>query len=283
MWRSGLDAASRTAATILLLVNQPYLLELHMGQFTFVAIVLTLVAMRLLATVSRAGGMLGAGVLLAMATVLKTFPLVTVPAMVRERRARLAALGAAVALAAILIASAGGPAGPFSLGGEDLVGVPHPGAYSLVQAAFVLVLAILHVWLPTALPLLPAAIVLGAAAATAVVVWRRSPEVVPGAAVMLIVFFLGFFHTWEHHYSGAIVAGTALLLPARGAVAQSQRPALLVCLALLALPTPYALLPTPWTAAQWIALSLSKALPLCGAFVVGLRSIQQTANSSVSL
>ena len=42
IWRSQLNPGIKTAAVMLLLVNQPYMLELHMGQFTFVAVSLAL-------------------------------------------------------------------------------------------------------------------------------------------------------------------------------------------------------------------------------------------------
>jgi hypothetical protein len=213
--------------------------------------------------VGRGTGLTGA-TLLAVATLIKTFPVVTLPAFARERHARLVGLGGFAAFVTILVASYGAAPGPLSLGSRDLVGVPHPGAYSIPQALFVLVLAASHTWLPTAWPLVPGAMTLLVVGATIVVTWRNRPSPLAGAAVLLLAFLVSYFHAWEHHYSAAILAGTAMLLPGPGAIPETRRPMVLALLAWIALPTLYAFTPTPWTAGAWIAMSLWKAAPLAG-------------------
>jgi len=267
LWRSSLDALTKMVAISILLVNQPYLLELHMGQFTFVA-----VACALLAAMAAAQSGIGGAALLAVGVLIKTFPVATLPAFAREGRARLVGLGGLAAFAAILLASAGSARGPLSLGAQDLVGVPHPGAYSIPQALFVLVLAVSNVWLPTTSPLVPGAITALVVGVAAFIVWRNRLSTLAGAAVLLLAFLVSYFHAWEHHYGAAILAGTALLVPGRGAIPDERRPVVLLLLAWLALPTLYAVMPVPWSAGAWMAMSLWKAVPLLWMFLVSLNA-----------
>src|SRR5262249_12792177 len=152
--------------------------------------------------------------------------------------------------------------GPVSLGARDLVGVPHPGAYSIPQAFFVLVLSVSNVWLPTVWPLFPGAITAVVVGVVAFIAWRRRPGVLAAAALRLLAFFVSYFHAWEHHYSAAILAGTALLIPGRGAISEERQRLAVLLLAWLALPTLYAIAPANWLAGTWIALSLWKVGPL---------------------
>ena len=97
LYRDEASPSVRTFAVVLLLAGQPYLLELHMGQFTFVAVALTLWAVR---RGQRASG----GAALFAAIVLKTFPLVVLPALVRTR-ARRVLIGGLVAATVVLASS----------------------------------------------------------------------------------------------------------------------------------------------------------------------------------
>ena len=274
LWRSSLDTLTKVMAISILLVNQPYLLELHMGQFTFVA-----AACALLAAVAAAESGLAGAALLAAAVLIKTFPMATLPAFAREGRARRAGLGGLAAFVAILLASAGSARGPLSLGAQDLVGVPHPGAYSIPQALFVLVLALTNAWLPTTAPLVPGAITALGVGVAAFIVWRTRPSTLAGAAVLLLAFLVSYFHAWEHHYSAAILAATALLVPGRGAISDERRPVVLLLIAWLALPTLYAFTPAQWSAGTWIAMSLWKALPLAGILAIATRSTRSTRST----
>ena len=91
-----------------------------MGQFTFVAVALTLWA-------TRSGQRASGAAALFAAIVLKTFPLVVLPALVRTR-ARRVLIGGLVAATTVLASSALGPRGDghFALGMVDTMGAPHP-------------------------------------------------------------------------------------------------------------------------------------------------------------
>ncbi|HVV53298.1 MAG TPA: glycosyltransferase 87 family protein, partial [Polyangia bacterium] len=101
LWRrlraAGDGGAGRAlGAVALLLLSTPYFLEAHMGQFTFVTMVLVTAALLLL---EPAGAGLAAGIaaaaLFALAAELKVFPLVAAPALLKVRRGWWGLAGAA--------------------------------------------------------------------------------------------------------------------------------------------------------------------------------------------
>ncbi len=281
-WRQSRDAASWIAGSILLLVSQPYVLELHMGQFTFVAASLALLAASLVERVDERGTKAFlASPLLMTAALLKTFPFVTLPAYVRRRRGWPAVAGAAVAAASMgtwSLLATGGPKylAAFALA-EEFDG-PHPGSFSALQAVFVIVSAMTGTWLPRALGALPL-VVMGALLTWTA--WRvlRAPreDVVLGSAVLLVAFFLAFLHVWEHHYSAVLLAGVFLLnrVAAEG-TSRSWRTPLLIALVAIAAPSPSALVsqdPRTWAAATWLLMAMSKALPAVVVFAIGMRAL----------
>ena len=270
----------RTFACVLLLASQPYLLELHMGQFTFVAVALTLWAVR---SRQRASG---AAALFA-AIVLKTFPLVVLPALVRTR-ARRVLIGGLVAATIVLVSSAPGPGGDghFALGMVDTMGGPHPGAESLSQAIYVIVMALSGVWIPTVLPWLPAAVVSVSLALTAWRVFTGRGSVMLGGCAMLLAFFVSYLHVWEHHYSAVLLISVVALVEMSRTTARDDAPrrALAVAAILLALPSPFALAGhafQSWTAVTWLLMSVSKGLPTVIAFAAVLGAIAQDRAAGV--
>jgi len=288
LWRRSRDTRSTTAASILLLLSQPYFLELHMGQFTFVAAALTLLAATL---IDRAAPHRYAAVpLLAVAGLLKTFPFVTLPALVRHRRRWPAVWAAVVTAATVGLWTRFGHGGlqyltAFAL--ADEFDGPHPGAFSALQAFFVVVSSATGTWLPRTFPALPL-IVMGLLLAwtAACVLHSRRDDVVLESTVLLLAFFLGFLHCWEHHYSAVLLAGVFLLdrIASDRPPFPAATPLLVVALALIAAPTPFALLseePARWSAGGWLLLSLSKALPTLVVFAVGVRALREPAISSV--
>ena len=281
-WRRSRDTSSRIAGSTLLLLSQPYILELHMGQFTFVAASLALLAASLVERSDRHGGRVLAVPLLMMAGLLKTFPFVTLPAFIRDRRGWPAAAGATVAALSMatwsLFANEGSKyLSAFTLAAD--INGPHPGALSLLQAVFVIVSAATGLWLPRAFGALPLIVMVLLLAWTAWVVLRaRRHDVVTGSAVLLLAFFLAFLHVWEHHYSAVLLAGVFLL--DRVAAERRERPAsmplLLIALAVIAAPSPFALVsrdPQAWVVGTWLLMSTSKAVPAVVVFVIGMRAL----------
>jgi hypothetical protein len=281
-WRHTGDALSRIAGSVLLLLSQPYVLELHMGQFTFVAASLALLAASRVERAEEHGSKaLLAAPLLMMAALLKTFPFVTLPAYLRHRRGLPAASGAALAAISMGIWSLFAQGGPKYLAAfalADEFDGPHPGSFSMLQAVFVIVSATAGAWLPRVIGALPL-VVMGALLTWTA--WRvlRAPrrDVVLGSAVLLVAFFLGFLHVWEHHYSAVVLAGVFLLnrIAAEGTL-RSLRAPLLVALVVIAAPSPYALVsqdPRTWAALTWLLMAMSKALPAVVIFAIGIRAL----------
>ncbi len=283
-WSTTTNAAAKAAGTALLLASQPFVLELHMGQFTFVATALTLLAATLTEkTDKRRFDNILAGPFLLCAGLLKTFPFLALPAFARRRRGApvaIAAVGGILAVAAWTWLGHGGGryASAFAL--VDPFDGPHPGTFSLLQTLFLVWLAFTRTWLPVTLPLLPLFAMVAILAWTAwqVLRWERDDVVLP-TALLLVAFFLGFLHVWEHHYSAVLLAGVFIL----GRLADSPAsppqvvPMMLCTLALIAAPTPYVLFPahpSRWSIGAWLLMSLSKAAPATVLYVTGLRALR---------
>jgi hypothetical protein len=283
------SAGERAAGAALLLASTPYFLELHMGQFTFAACALACAALLLFERARGRAVRAGAGALLAAAAALKVFPLVVLPALRRDRAARLAwGVAAAGLLGATLAYGLGAPRDLARFAGTNLVALspaPQRGnfgmLYTLTAAAREAGLA----WTPglfTAFARGWQILVLGSAALVAGCAPRRA--IAAAGGVCLTGFFLAYQDVWEHHYSGALVAG---LLVARGVGEDGRRmPRALAWLALAAIatPTPFAWLEASadaswrsWPGWQQWALPLAKSGPLLVLQGLGLAALARTA------
>lgn len=289
-----------------LLLSSPYLLELHMGQFTFVTV--AAVTLALLLERAPPGGLqgrprwwprLGAALAYAGAVLLKLFPVVTAPALLRQRRywpmltLALTALGVA-----LLHDFAGQPQQArtfWEVNFSQPVGGMDGGNVGLVYAGYLALQRLCPAWHAahwSAALGLWRLLVLGASAL--VVLLARKHDVRVGVALLLLAHFVSYAHVWEHHVSGIIVLGVLLLLAsprADAASAGTSGPgprrrwgtlAVAAALVLLALPTPFTyfdaerhpLVVDPsasWSLAARYAVVLSKALPTVVLFVVALR------------
>jgi len=274
LYRDRASQSTRTLAVVLLLAGQPYLLELHMGQFTFVAVALALWAAR------RGQRAVGIAALFA-AIALKTFPVVALPAFVRTSTRRVL-IGGLVAATVVLASSALGPRGDghFALGMVDTMGGPHPGAESLSQAIYVIVMALSGIWIPTVIPWVPAAVVSVSVALTAWAVFTGRGSVMLGCCAMLLAFFISYLHVWEHHYSAVLLISLVALVEMSHIASRDDAPgrALAVAAVLLALPSPFALAGhafESWTAGTWLLMSMSKGVPTALAFAAVLNGLAQ--------
>ena len=275
LWRADAPLSSRTFAGVALLAGQPFILELHMGQFTFVAVALALFAARRWQTAWGA-------VLLSMAIVLKTFPLVVIPAFLGRGSRRLLIAGLASA-GAVFLSSVLGPrgSGHVALGMVDTIGGPHPGAESLSQAIYTIAMAVSGAWLPAALPWLPAIVGALCVGMTGWIVLHRRESALLGACAMLMAFFLGFLHVWEHHYSAVLLIDLVALVEISRTAQGRSDPAcrlLVVTAILFALPSPFALAGpsfSSWSVTWWVVLSASKGVPTALALAAILRTLGQ--------
>jgi hypothetical protein len=273
LWRAAAPMSVRTLAVAVLLASQPYVLELHMGQFTFVAVALTLLAAR------HARGLVGGATWLA-GVMIKTFPLVVFPAFYRAgARGALTGgvAGAAVVLLSSWLTSTG--EGHLALGTVDTMGGPHPGAASVSQAIYACVLSASGIWLPGAVPWLPAIVMAFALGLTSWLVLQRDGGVVLGCCALLLTFFASYLHVWEHHYAAVLLICVVALVE----MSASNPPAdvavqwrLAIAVIVLALPSPFVLAgPTfqSWSVATWVLLSASRGLPALLALAAVLHAL----------
>lgn len=262
----------------LLLLSTPFFLEMYLGQFTFVATVLAcMAAIRWEAHPARAAW------LWAAAVYLKVFPLVALPAFITARRVR----GVLVALAALVAINLPffwrDPYAGDEFWSRNFLGEPvglDAGNYSLLYGVY-LTGAALRPWnLPLWgwITLAWRVSVLGSAAVLVLVKGRDHLRL--SVAILLLAHFLSYFQVWEHHYSAALIVGTFVYLAAPQSTGWLSHPWLLAALVLIALPTPYLLLPADsgrWTLLQRLILPLSKALPLSVVFAMAGRHLLVSA------
>jgi hypothetical protein len=262
----------------LLLLNSPYFLEIYTGQSTFAAVTLTALA------VMGLGGV----VLYSLAVLLKVFPLVTLPALVKERRYWPQAM---TAVALVLLTSVV----YFSIYPRDLkaflnANVASPfghdsGNFGFLRLIDLVTLDLKLTPLTTHWSVLVTGFSLLVLSAVTLIVWlSKSRDVVLGACALLLAHFITYQHVWEHHMSGVVVIG-CLLMTIKGEM-RSWKPIVLTCLLLLALPTPYVFFDTARDSSIWDAAGtwpryasylviLPKVIPTLALFVLCLIKLLQ--------
>lgn len=243
LWRRIADARLRVFAVCALLLSSPYFLELYIGQFTFAAVGLLLISVWLP----------WGAVPYTLTSLLKVFPLVTAPALVRHRRTW-PHLGAAVA-ACLAFSVPYFVARPREFEMFLNINLMTPGAldsgnfgnmYLLWRIALDLGLApLLEHWRVVSVGL--RGVVL---AITALAVLRsRDERVLLGSAAMLLAHFVTFGHEWEHHACATVLLGLSLLT--LDALPRRDRWLIVASVTLLCLPTPFALFDRAKDPAVW--------------------------------
>lgn len=223
----------RDIACLLLLINSPYLLEVHMGQFTFATIALCALTL-----------LFSAGPFLyVIAVLLKVFPLVLVPAFIRHRNYWWHGILALFFLFSLsvpyfvqnpstwtvffrrnFILSGGLGSGNYGfiqllyLVGNDYSLDFLMTNWDIIVNLFRLVLFIIVVF---------------------IVVLSKNHNPILGACTLLLTHFVTYQHVWEHHMSGVILIAALLLVVWQDRVELTSIS--LFSMFLLALPTPFAL------------------------------------------
>lgn len=266
---------------IALVVSTPYVLELHMGQFTFAAAGLLAIGVWMLERSDRAMsprlGRVGATVTIAAASLLKVFPAVSLIPFIRRRRWWGVAAGTGVMIAALTVPLFfSRPDDWLNFLDANQVAEPGPGNFGFLYAAFLTIQLFGIPWsgaLWSAIVLVGLVVVLGLA--VLVVLCNRRSVFAAEVSLLLLAQALASYQIWEHHMTGVMVAG-ALVLAAmldRPITPEGGRDPwrippqawfVAVSLVLVALPTPYALFdPSPklWSSAQRMAIQWAKPIP----------------------
>ena len=124
--------------------------------------------------------------------------------------------------------------------------------------------------------------------ATASWVLMKRGDLVLGGAALILAQVLTYPHTWEHHYSGVVVAALAAATRIEG---RRTLAALLVATVVIALPTPFVLLDrardprvwdpsTAWPPIARLVLPAAKAVPTALVFVLLLASRRPEARAA---
>ena len=293
VWRQRLRAPYCWIAPTLLLLSTPYLLELHMGQFTFFASALTALAlMAVQSHPARAALGLAAALPLTMAAALKQFPLMVAPALVRSRAGRAAAVVLIVSSALLLT--------PVLLDDrtrdefvrlnllDDTSGL-YPGNFAFMYQVFATAMFLNVPVAPTVWGNVVGAAGLALFGLIAFLAWRSgaADDARRTGGVLMAAFFLTYFRVWEHHFSAVVVAGTLVLLSVAADSdrrAPARRQLVATGMVLLAAPTLFLVLPrdpASWSASHHYLLAWPKIAGTCAIVAAGLQAPAAASTAAV--
>jgi hypothetical protein len=223
----------RLFAAAALIMNTPYFLELYMGQFTFAS--MSLLTMGILAS----GGM----ITYTLSILLKIFPIVTVPALIRHRRFW---FHIGIALVSLLLLSI-----PFFLKRPEdwkffynmntkIIEGMNCGNFSLIYLIHLIsgnlkLLFSIPGW-QAFMTIIRVLILIGT---SAIVLLSKDNRISLTTVSLILAHFLSYAHVWEHHFSAVIIAGILLF------TIQHQKkwaiPSIIISLLLISLPTSFVL------------------------------------------
>jgi hypothetical protein len=203
-----------------LFVNSPFFLELHMGQATFVTVAVVLIAALILdrGAPPRFLGhrQVGAAVLYSGAVLLKVFPLASAPAWLKHRRcwpAIAASVGLTLAVSVPYFLQHPEQWQTFwAANFSQPVGGMDTGNYGVIYLIHLTLRALSPTWVDLHWPTFAATwriSVLGFAALA--VVLTRAKDPLAGTVLLFLAHFASYVHVWEHHTSGVLLLGLALL------------------------------------------------------------------------
>jgi hypothetical protein len=252
---------------LVLLLSTPYLLELYLGQFTFVAAVLA--AAGIIAW--HAGRRFGAVASIALGAHLKVYPAIALASLPSGlRNVNWAVLG----LGLVLVPNLWWSMQPEVVSGfvvKNLVGDPaglDAGNHSLLYAAYLMWPAgwSLADWGRLALAW---RVVVLTVTVVLVLLSRARADVKAGA--LLLAHFVSYFQLWEHHLAAAILCGTLVL--SAPIIAVGSRRVGIVALVALALPSPWLAIAGAPGGVWHLLPPLAKSLPLFVLYLVSVKAV----------
>lgn len=275
---------------IALVVSTPYVLELHMGQFTFAAAGVLAIGVWALErsghTASAWRGRAAAVCAIAAASLLKVFPAVSLIPCLRRRRWWGVAASTLLVIAALTVPLFWAkPDDWFNFLDENRVAEPGPGNFGFQYAVFLTIQLFGVPWsgaLWSEMVIVGLVLLFGFAVFVVLCCRRQSFQAEVG--VLLLAQALASYQVWEHHMTGVMIAGGMVLAAilagpdaGQGSGVKPRVPTsawiVAVSLVLIALPTPYALFdPNPkfWTAAEKMAIQWAKPTPTLIMYTCGL-------------
>ena len=246
------------ACAALLLLNSPYMLEVHLGQFTFVSVALACAGLilsdpRLNEAASGALSRILSTLGFMACVILKFFPIVGLAVLLKRRR-----LWIPVAVSTIPVLAA--TAVYFLMHSNDWayfvdknfsrdMGGLHAGNHGMIYFMIHIINALapgigrdqVAGYLSHVHPVLVGITMLTA-------FFSRHPSLSLAALTVMLAHFTGYAHVWEHHSSGIILIGVVVLMGMRGqgtgGFNTTGRIIFYACLIMLALPTPLFLFDT---------------------------------------
>jgi Glycosyltransferase family 87 len=279
------DATVRLPGTCLLLVSTPYFLELHLGQFTFVATALTVTGV---IWTTRGGARLAGPLLVLAGVCLKMFPMAGLPALARRgaRPAFAGGFAAAAIIGAGAILFPGESAELVRLTAVDDTAFPHPGGLGLLNVLRLALAAAGAAPSPAVWEHLAPIGLVTALVVVSVLALRRQVTPVAGFCLLLMTFLTVFYRAAEHYFSSVLLLAIVLTGELdRTRLSRDEWLAWLASLVLLALPTPFYFLPDraeAWSTAAIFALALAKIAPALYILAVGLLQGPTVSPSPVS-
>ncbi|MCS7189933.1 MAG: hypothetical protein RMJ66_08790, partial [Bacteroidia bacterium] len=259
------DLHTRLIAVILLLLNSPYFLELYMGQFTFLSTALYLIGVFLHI----------APIFVAFAIVIKLFPLITLPAWLRQKWGLLLIFTCAdIGIITNMPYTANHPRAMIEVYERNLYIhdrdiLYFSGNYGL---AAMIGLSLGAVGAEDAVKPIIWGIKYGVFLfSIGIVLFSKRSHIWAQACLLLLAHFLTYHQVWEHHYSAVMLIGVSMLTPPE--CIGYPRMLILIALVVMALPTPFGILdieknPQVWDPTlQWAlwkkyAILLPKVAPL---------------------
>ncbi|HKZ41026.1 MAG TPA: glycosyltransferase 87 family protein [Candidatus Hodarchaeales archaeon] len=218
---------------VILLLSSPYFLEVYMGQFTFAAVALCLLSILL----PRGN------ILFSLSVLLKSFPLIAAPALLTKRHYRSHVVTAIILLLVTCLPY-------FYLNKDDLhsflysnlqpVGGVHSGNYGFVMLIHLIATDLdSSVLLDNSYEIFSVLRLLILSSSILCVFLAKKRDIDLSVSTLLLAHFVTYQHVWEHHISGIILIGVVLV--AGEGLKKLDTIFLLLCVILLALPTPYIL------------------------------------------
>lgn len=275
----------------ILLLNSPYFLEVHMGQFTFVTIALFTIGVVIQEYPKDWFIGLRAKLLnlftFTISIILKVVTIITGAVLIRFRRYWLSLLFATVVLILTSVPYIPDDMNIFiNLNFSHPIGGLDVGNFSMPYFIYLFAKDHQFMWILNGWNQFLSIwriVILGLTALLVVLTKNRKVGILSSS--LLLAHFISYIHVWEHHMSGVIVIGTLLLFEIFNETIDKRNSLIIIlilfALVLLAIPTPFTIFDTVkdtivwdasinWSPYQRYFLILSKIGPVFLLYIISI-------------